>query len=226
MRKPAWYHRIAIVTVIGLIGCATVIYPPPSLQKNKYTNFEYQYTVDIPEGWKAQEKVPKDLANLMGGEGSEESKAFKLVLVNKFAGGMIAAINMRHNNSFKNYLKAPPEFFKKQVLNMKANMERTSKVIRFDYSIHQESIAGMLSSIEAGHGSYKPKELLNIEVDEEYLLADQRSGVKFFMYPCQENKTCITALFLSSELDKYEGNLPAYDEIISSLTVNIPKAQP
>ena len=220
MRKPIWYDLIVIVTVVGFIGCATVTYPPPNLQKDKYTNFEYQYAVDIPEGWGAHDKVPKDLAMLLGGEGSEESKAFKLVLVNKPKGGLMGIINMRYNNSFEKYLKAPPDFFKKPVLKWKENMERDFDVTRFVYNIRRESISETLRIRDAGRTPYKPKEILNIEVDEDYVLADKTSRIKLFMYPCQENKTCMAMLLVSSNRDNCEGNLTAFNEFVSSLTIH------
>lgn len=63
MGKQIFKCVVVIVLIIGVVGCAS--YPPPIILPNKATNFEYQYSVDIPQGWDASEKIPNGLEHSM-----------------------------------------------------------------------------------------------------------------------------------------------------------------
>ena len=81
--------------LITFIGCAT--YPPPIILPDKVTNFKYQYSVDIPEGWDVYGEMPKDFKSLIP---SSSIKYLSLIMVNKSTKGAIIFGNDKHYRSF------------------------------------------------------------------------------------------------------------------------------
>jgi hypothetical protein len=196
-----------------------VTYPPPELQENKYTNFEYQYCVEIPPGWEARTKVPKDLAMMMG---NEVTKRINLVLVNDEPGGLMIISNKRINRKYENFHKATREGILKHVHAYESSLKQAFDVSRFEYDIKPSIFYATQFKIDAGQNSFQPEAYLVIDVDMDLTIGGAKLREKHFIYPCQEDKSCEARITVSSNKDNYDGNHSAYEDFVSSFTVNIP----
>lgn len=224
IRKRNWLHFFSIAVMVGFIGCATVTFPPPVLENNKYTNSEFQYSVDIPPGWEASTEVPKELAFILG---PEASKTVKLVLVNKATGGMIDITNERLRRKYANTLKVSRKDLLEYVHELESGMKKALNISRFDYDINQSSLFTTQFKIDSGQSSLHPEEYLVVDVDMEFSIGTTvmvRS--KYFAYPCQGGKSCVAVFKFSSHRENFVADRSAYDDFVSSFTVNILKEKP
>ena len=58
--------------VVGVFGCAT--YKQPTVEDGWYINFEYQFSIRVPEGWEYSEIIPKPYSK---GLAPEDERFFK-----------------------------------------------------------------------------------------------------------------------------------------------------
>lgn len=97
MGKQIFKCVFAVAFILGLVGCATS--PPPIILPDKATNFKYQYSVDIPQGWVPSEKFPKGIDSNIP---QSSKKMATLVMVNKDSKGVIVIANEKEEKVSKN----------------------------------------------------------------------------------------------------------------------------
>ena len=206
---------VVVALIIGLFGCAT--YPPPIILPDKATNFKYQYSVDIPEGWDVYEKFPKDIDQTLP---QSFKKMVTLVMINKDSGGIIAVANDKQRNNFQNLLDAPDEKFREIPQTMKETIEKDTEVSRYVSQVNIENLATTHRNYRTNARSFKSEALYEIEFDMVYSLDDVTAGLDWFIYPCHKTNFCQTMVMLYSQKDKFENNEPAFDSVVESLTMH------
>ena len=208
---------LVVTMLIGIIGCASPSHPPPGLQDGRYTNDVYQYSVTIPPGWIAHEQAPIDIARLMG---EEMTDVTSLVMVNQSGGGVIAVLNLLDEGDFNAYVNTPEGAWEQLLLTLEEQMGTKGEVIGFDHELYPGSLAQTLRNSDASPLAFKPQALLTAEFDMRYTDGDSKSRIRWDLYPCQGNKTCQAIFLLSCNRDQYEANRPAFDAVVSSLTIH------
>lgn len=216
------WHRyltliLAITILMGMTGCASPPPPLPESEDDQYINDAYQYSVAIPPGWTAHETVPEGMAELMG---ADVTDATNLILVNPSGGGLIGILNLADENDFDTYLQAPLSTWERMPRELERRMGEKGEVIRFDYELHPDYLARTRGNQKASPLTFKPEALLSAEFDMRYSSGDSKSRIEWYLYPCQGQNTCQTILMLSCNQDQYEANRPAFDAIVSSLSVH------
>lgn len=223
MRKQIWYHLFTILVMAGIFGCATTTYPPPVLEDNKYTNFEYQYSVDLPPGWEVHTKAPREIAFVLGGEDTEESKAMKLVQVNKTSKSMICIQSERINIKYDSILEASGDGLWKLGRDMEKELKRHFDISRFDYDINQGSLFDTQFKIESGQKAIQPQVFMMADFDIQLTLGVCMVKCKQFIYPCQGRKSCSAEFIVWSRRENFLDSLSAYDDVVSSFTIYVAK---
>ena len=207
---------LTVVMLVGIIGCASPSHPPPGLQDGHYTNDVYQYSVAIPPGWIAHEQAPIDIARLMD---EELTDATSLVLVNQDGSGIIAVISLSDEGNFNTYVNTPEGAWEQLLPALEEQMSTKGEVIGFDHEFYPDSLARTLRNRDAGPLAFKPQALLTAEFDMRYTDGDSKSRIRWYLYPCGGNATCQAIFLLSCNQDRYEANRPAFDVVVSSLTI-------
>ena len=215
MQRLTWSNLLIMAAVVGLVGCAT--YPPPIILPDKATNFKYQYSVDIPQGWDVYEKFPKDIEKTIP---QSFKKMVTLVMINKSSGGIITIANDKRRHSFQDLLDTPERKIREILPMMKEKIETDTKVSRFESQVNVESLSTTHRNYIANARSYKPEALYEIEVDMEYSLNDVTAGLDWFICPCHKTNFCQTAVILFSVSEKFESNRPAFESVVESLTMH------
>lgn len=215
MGRQVLKRAVAVALILGLFGCAS--YPPPIILPDKATNFTYQYSVDIPGGWDAYEKFPKDIDFYMP---QSFKKLVTLVLVNKDSKGIIVIANEKTGNSFQEVLDTPDSKWHEIPPMMEKEIRKNSDVSRYDSKVKIENLAVTHRNYMANNRSFKSKELFQIEVDLDLTMDDSTIGFDWFVYPCHRRNFCQTIVMLASEKDKIENNRPAFDSVVQSLTMH------
>jgi hypothetical protein len=217
MLKQIWYNLFAIVIVFGIIGCATVSYPPPTIQGNKYTNHKYQYTVDIPDGWTAYQEVPKDLAATIA---PKYLKMTNLVLVSRETKGYIILGGELDNRKIYGYLNVPDAKWAELPSKMKEDAEKFAHVSDFEYEVKGNNIAISRLNRNNNPHSFKALPLVKAELELSLTMGKAMVGTEYFIYPCHSNNSCHTILIVTSEKDRFDMNRSVFNSVIESLTMH------
>jgi hypothetical protein len=208
---------LAVTMLIGIIGCASPPSAPPGLQDGQYTNGVYQYSVAIPPGWTAHEQAPINIARLMG---EELTDVTSLVLVNRSGGGVIAVLNLSDEGHFNTYVNTPEGAWEQLLPALEEQMGTKGEVIESYHELYPDSLARTLRNRDAGPLAFKPQALLTAEFDMRYTDGDSKSRIRWYLYPCRGNETCQAIFLLACNQDRYEANRPAFDVVVSSLTIH------
>jgi hypothetical protein len=215
MGKQIFKCVVAVALIVGVVGCAS--YPPPIILPNKATNFKYQYSVDIPQGWDVYEKFPKDIGRTIP---QSFKKIVTLVMINKVSGGIIAVANDKRRKNFQDLLNTPGRKIREILPMMKETLEKDNKVSRWDSQVSIESLSATHRNYNANASSFKSEAVYEIEVDMVYSIQDVTAGMDWFIYPCHRTNFCQTMVILICEKDKFETNRPAFESVVESLTMH------
>lgn len=215
MNKELVKFAMVVALLIGFTGCAT--YPPPIIHSDKATNFKYQYSVKIPQGWNAYTELPKDLKGQISSEGR---KMVSLALVNKKAKGMILLMNNKEYTSFDKVLEKPNSHWQKAANDLKASMESGAEIGSYQSDIKVENLAATYDNYKSNPQSFKSKAWLEVEADVTFTMGDSTIGYDWFIHPCHKTNSCYTIVVSLSETDKYEANRPALKEVLQSLMMH------
>ncbi|MCB2171002.1 MAG: hypothetical protein KQI78_25370 [Deltaproteobacteria bacterium] len=215
MNKQHFKFMVVVALLIGLTGCAT--YPPPIIHSDKATNFKYQYSVNIPRGWDAYTKLPKDIKSQMS---SQARKMVSLALVNKEPKGMILFMNDKEYTSFDKALERSNSYWQEAANNLKSTMESEAEIVRYQSDIKVENLAATYDRYKTSPKSFKSKPWLEVEADAIFTMGDTTIRYDWFLHPCHKTNSCYTIVVSMSEKDKYEATRKALNEVLESLTMH------
>ena len=74
MSNRYFYYLLVAATTLLMLGCAT--HPPPHIIDDRYINFEYGYSIDVPKGWAVHERAPAKILKNFGWKRREVSILF------------------------------------------------------------------------------------------------------------------------------------------------------
>ena len=215
MKKQLFDSFMVVVFLMGFTGCAT--YPPPIIHSDKATNFKYQYSVNIPQGWEAYTKLPKDLKSQLS---PQARKMVSLALVNKESKGLIFVMNEKEYASFDNVLERPGSDWQEAADNLKSTMEGEAEISSYQSDIKVDNLAGTHANYKANPQSFKSKPWLEVEADATYTMGDTTIAYDWFIHPCHKTSSCYTIVVSMSDTERYDANRPAINEVLESLTMH------
>lgn len=206
---------IGLLWITKLVGCAT--HPPPEILPEKATNFEYQYSVAVPQDWAASENLPKEYEDSIP---QFSMKMLSLVMVNRESRGVIVIINEKLGHSYRKIMDAPLDKLQELPQMVKAGLEEKIEVLRFDSNVDLRSLYETDRNYKASPSSYRSEPLCRIETDLKGVLDDYTLGYDWFAYPCHKSNTCFTIVMLATRLDYFDKNRTAFNAVSKSLTMH------
>jgi hypothetical protein len=87
-----WLGGLALIVVMGLNGCSTI--PSPLIVGDTYTNFEYEFSLELPRGWAPANDPSQALERYAHWVDDDMTS---LVLTNDETQGLIAVMNQKMN---------------------------------------------------------------------------------------------------------------------------------
>jgi len=199
----------------GLFGCAT--YPPPVIQNGTCFNSEYQYTADIPQGWQAYDKFPKDMENAIP---YNFRKMTNLVMVNKAKRSIIVVGSEKRHQRFAKGLEVPESKWQEITQNLEKSIKSNAEVTRYDGHLNSQNVAATSRNHAASPAAFKPKALLGFQADVAATMDDTTVGLEWFIYPCHGGILCQTFVMLGAPQKTFENSLPEFEAVIDSLTMH------
>ena len=217
MWKLKWLALLASVTVSGLCGCATATYPPSVLNDDRYMNFAYQYSVEIPQGWETHDAAPQDFVFRTGNGFDGE---VSLVLIHPSTGSVMGITNLAQADPFEDILQVPDKHLNRIADELREQFEDQAEVIRYNGEIRPANLEETLRNYHSHKKSFKPSAFMEFEADMTHTLWDTTTGGKWFLYPCHGNKTCQLIMIACSDKRQYGQIRPSYDAFVQSFTAH------
>lgn len=215
MNQKMFKCTMVVALLIGFTGCAT--YPPPTIIGDKTTNFKYQYSLDIPPGWDAYTKLPKDLKSQMAQVGTDK---LSLALVNKKSKSMILFINEKNYSNFDKVIERPDSEWEEIGEKFIKEMENEAEIKSLKSDMKIENLDATYTNYKSKPESFKSKPWLVVEADLSFTMANSTVGYTWFVYPCHKRNFCQNMVVFITETDKYAANRPALNEVLESLTMH------
>lgn len=215
MNQHMFKCAVFVFLLIGFTGCAT--YPPPTIVGDKATNFKYQCSVDVPPGWDAYTKLPKDLKSQMSQIGTDK---LSLALVNKKSQGMILFINEKNFSNFDKVLERPDSDWKEIGDKFLKEMENEAEIESIKSDMKIENLHANYNNYKSRPESFKSQSWLEVEADLSFTMVNSTVVYAWFVYPCHKRHFCQNMVVSISETDKYATIRPALDEVLESLMMH------
>ena len=209
--------KCAILSILlfTFIACAT--YPPPIVLPDKATNFKYQYSVDIPQGWKVFKEVPKDLKNQIP---SSSTKYVSLIMANKSTKGVIIVANDKKFRNFQTVIDTPESKWKEISNSMKTELEKYGNIKKYKCQMNTNNLSYTYYNYRKNSAAFKSEAWLETEADVSYTLGDSMIAYAWFLYPCHKTNTCLNIVMIVSDTDNKEINQSAFSEVLKSLEMH------
>jgi hypothetical protein len=205
---------LASALFLGLFGCAT--YPAPVIKNGTCANFEYQYTADIPQGWQAYDKFPKDMEIAMP---YDFRKMVNLVMVNKAERSLIVLGSEKRRQDFAKFINVPESKWQEITKNLEKSIKSNAEVTRYDAHLNSQNVAATSRNHEASPAAFKPKALFGFQVDMATTMEDTTVGLEWFIYPCHGGILCQTFVMIGGPQKTIKNSLPEFEAVIDSLTM-------
>jgi hypothetical protein len=193
-------------------GCSTI--PSPLIVGRTYTNFDFEFSLDLPHGWLPAEDAEDALAN--DASWVDEDMA-SLVLTNDRGRGIIAVMNQKHKLAFPRYMELEEPYWQLRIDDMKTHLAASVEVISYDYRIYRNNLATTQRNYFVSQRSFKPEKVFGVEAGIIDRTERKKMTFEWFLFPCQKDRSCQTIVMLACPEDSYAENRPAFDHIVATL---------
>jgi hypothetical protein len=200
----------AILALMG--GCSTI--PSPLIVGNTYTNFDYEFSLDLPSGWIPAEDPSDALAH--HARWVDEDMA-TLVLIHEDDRGLIAVLNQKQELAYPRYMDLEEPYWEYRIDEMKTRLEAAVDVTRYDYQIFRGNLITTQQNYFESQRAFKPEKVFG--VDARFVDHKEKKQMLFewFLFPCQKNRSCQTIVMLTCPEDRYAENRPDFDHVVATL---------
>lgn len=207
-----WIGGLAWIIVVSINGCSTL--PSPLIVGNTYTNFEYEFSLDLPRGWAPVEDQAKALERYA--RWVDEDMA-SLVLTNNATQGLIAVMNQKMKLAYPRYLKLDEHHWENRINEMRTRLEAEVKVLSYDYRIYKDNLVATQQNYFVSQRTFKPEKVFGVDTRIIENSAKKQMTFEWFLFPCQKDRSCQTIVMLSCPEDNYEENRPAFEYVVATL---------
>lgn len=194
-------YLIIVIFLITIAACAT--YPPPTIKDRTYINSKYEFSIDLPEGWKQTEKVPEWIKKTIP---PQQINRVKIMVFNQESTGFITI------NAFKTAIdgrnvpdKKIERLLIKNLDNTKKKLWKKPETKDYTYKIHSTSFFNipMLMCSE------------DLVVGDEF--TELKSKSMSYMYACHNDNSCGVNIVLVSDAKTFDKNYAVFDNLLKSL---------
>lgn len=204
--------KFSTTLLLGLLLSFTACAPAiqPVVKDGRYINPQYEYALDIPEGWELSDKVPDWLAaNLT----SAQASAIKTVLVNEESQGIISVFvfkvagkfSPRGNGFSKGYTDGLIKGITRSFEKKKKIAVKDTSFKSYDYDVYSVDQCG------------DPCFVLGYSSVYDITVSAVQDVGRIYLGKCKKDDTCIVQLGLTSNLSSFAENSKPYLETIHSL---------
>ena len=202
----------AIAGLLALSGCSMI--PSPLIVGNTYTNFEYEFSLDLPEGWEAADDPVQALARYAGWVDDEMAS---LVLIHGPSEGVIAVFNQKKDLTFPRYIDLDERFWAHRIDEMKERLKHKVTVLDFAYWISKDNLVTTQQNYFISQRAYKPEKAFGVDA----LIAEnqdrKRMNFEWFLFPCHRDHSCQITIMMACREDRYEETRPAFGRVVDTL---------
>jgi len=195
-----------------LNACSTL--PSPLIVGDTYTNFEYEFSLDLPSGWVPADDPSKALERYARWV---DEDMVSLVLTNNATQGLIAVMNQKMALAYPRYLKLGEQHWENRINDMRKQLEAEVNVLSYDYHIYKDNLVATQQNYFVSQRTFKPEKVFGVDTRIIENMAKKQMSFEWFLFPCQKDRSCQTIVMLSCPEDHYEENRPAFEHIVATL---------
>jgi hypothetical protein len=203
---------LALIVVMGLNGCSTI--PSPLIVGDTYTNFEYEFSLELPRGWVPANDPSQALERYAHWVDDDMTS---LVLTNEGTQGLIAVMNQRLELAYPRYIKLDERHWENRINEMRTRLEGEVNVRSYDYRIYKDNLVETQQNYFVSQRTFKPEKVFGVDTVILENAAKNQMTFEWFLFPCQKTRSCQTIVMLSCPVDYYEENRPAFEYIVTTL---------
>ena len=183
----------ALLLMVSIVGCAT--HPPAQIIDDRYVNFEYGYSIAVPEGWEVHKKIPNDMPQYLVGF---DTKKVSLLMINKLTNGAILCVNTKDNLAYRNLTYLEKEQLDKKLSERGMVYTADPRLSDFRYDLRIENINRTSIKYQQRPDSFRPEKICTVGIDIDTSAAHFEKYADIYTYPCHGGKTCSTVVGLVS----------------------------
>ena len=188
--------------------------PSPLIVGTTYTNFENEFSLDLPAGW-----VPAD-----DPEGVLERYAdwvdadmASLVLTRDDSQALIAVMNQKLKLALPRYINLDAPYWQARIEELRNELDAEVDVKRYDYHIYKDNLVATQQNYFLSQRAFKPEMVFGVDALIAVKQVPQRLIFEWFLIPCQKEHACQTVVMMVCPEGRFEENKQAFDEIVATL---------
>ena len=179
-----------------------------------YTNFTYEYSLELPTGWVPAEDPSLTLER--HAPWVDEDMA-SLVLTRPDAPGVIAVLNRKDKLAYPRYIDLEERYWAYRIAEMKTKLEAEVNVLSYDYRIYRENLLSTQQNYFASQRAFKPEKVFGVDARITDGAIEKQMIFEWFLFPCQKDRSCQTVVMMSCQEDQFEANRPAFAHVAATL---------
>ena len=211
-RKSKLLLWVLLIFLFCIDGCSTI--PSPLIVGHTYTNFDYEFSLELPRGWLPAGDAEAVLAS--DAPWVDEDMA-SLVLTRNESRGVIAVMNQKQKLDYPRYIELDEPYWQQRIDDMKALLAESVEVISYDSHIYRDNLVTTQHNYFVSQRSYKPEKVFGVNAMIVDRKIKKRMTFEWFLFPCQKDRSCQTIVMLSCPEDDYAENRPAFEHVVATL---------
>ena len=188
--------------------------PSPLIVGTTYTNFEYEFSLDLPAGWVPADD-PQDVLERYAGW--VDADMASLVLTRHDSPALIAVMNQKLKLALPRYINLDVPYWQERIEEMRNDLDAEVDVKRFDYHVYKDNLVTTQQNYFLSQRAFKPEMVFGVDALIVENQVPQRLIFEWFLVPCQKEHACQTIVMMMCREDRFEENKPAFDEIVGTL---------
>lgn len=198
--------------LVVLAGCSMI--PSPLIVGDTYTNFEYEYSVDLPDGWMIAEDSEDALEKHAGWIDGDKAS---LVLIHPESWAVIAVLNQKQTLTFPRYIDIGAPYWEERIEAMRDRLDAEVDVGRYDYHIYKDNLVATQQHYFLSQRTYKPETVFEVDALFVEDQVPKQLLFEWFLYPCQKDRSCQTIVMMICREERLEEVKPAFDAMVAAL---------
>jgi hypothetical protein len=203
---------IFLAALWGQTGCSMV--PSPLIVGKTYTNFEYEFSLELPDGWVPADD-PEDVLEKKAGW--VDADMASLVLTRHDSQALIAVMNEKLRLVLPRYINLDAPYWQERIEEMRNELDAEVDVKRFDYHVYKDNLVTTQQNYFLSQRAFKPEMVFGVDALIEVNQVPQRLIFEWFLVPCQKEHACQTVVMMVCREDRFEESKPAFDEVVATL---------
>jgi hypothetical protein len=203
---------LVLSAFLGPGGCSLI--PSPLIVGDTYTNFEYEYSLDLPEGW---EPAPDPSEALERCARWVDEGMVSLVLTHPASDGLIAVFNGKQELAYPRYMGLAERYWADRIDTMHEHLKAEVDVQRYDYWIYKDNLVATQQNYFVSQRAYRPEKVFGVDARIIEGNVAKRLIFEWFLFPCQKDRSCQTIIMMICREDLYKENRPAFDAVVATL---------